>query len=58
MARFDEDSVRIFYSDHADKPYFPQIVQAMTADVVVGIEILGDNAIQAALRLAGPTNPA
>ena len=29
----------------------------MTADVVVGIEVLGDNAIQAVTRLAGPTNP-
>jgi len=30
----------------------------MTSDVVVGIEVLGDNAIQASIRLAGPTNPA
>lgn len=30
----------------------------MTSDVVVGIEVLGDNAVQAAVRLAGPTNPA
>ena len=30
----------------------------MTADVVIGIEILGDNAIEAMTRLAGPTNPA
>lgn len=58
MVRFNEELVRTFYQDHVDKPYFPQIVQTMTTDVVVGIEILGDNAIQAVIRLAGPTNPA
>lgn len=26
MARFDEELVRGFYLEHADKPYFPQIV--------------------------------
>ena len=57
MARFNEELVGQFYSEHTDKPYFPQIVQAMTADVVIGVEILGDNAIQAVTRLAGPTNP-
>lgn len=29
----------------------------MTSDVVVGIEIAGENAIQAIRQLAGPTNP-
>ena len=57
MARFDEGLVRMFYAEHSDKPYFGQILQAMTADVVVGLELLGDNAIEAAKRLAGPTNP-
>lgn len=57
MARFDEEMVRSFYLEHADKPFFPQIVQAMTADVVIGVEILGDKAIEACTRLAGPTNP-
>ena len=57
MVRFNEELVRGFYPEHVDKPYFPQIVQTMTSDVVVGIEILGDNALQAAIRLAGPTNP-
>ena len=58
MVRFNAELVSIFYQDHANKPYFPQIVQTMTSDVVIGIEILGDNAIEAVTRLAGPTNPA
>jgi len=58
MVRFTPGLVRTFYSEHAEKHYFPQIEQAMTADVVIGIEVLGDNSIQAAVRLAGPTNPA
>lgn len=45
MLRPTPQLVSSFYSEHADKPYFPQILQAMTADVVIGIEVLGDNAI-------------
>ena len=26
MVRFNEELVRTFYQEHADKPYFPQIV--------------------------------
>ena len=45
MVRFTPELVRSFYAEHSDKPYFPQIEQAMTADVVIGIEIIGDNSI-------------
>lgn len=46
MVRFNAELVRDFYAEHIEKPYFPQIEESMTADVVVGLEILGNNVIQ------------
>lgn len=45
MVRFNEAMVAQFYSEHVSKPYYPQILQMMTADVVVGIEAVGDNVL-------------
>ena len=46
MARFNDAMVGEFYKEHVAKPYYPQILQMMTADVVVGIEAVGDNVLQ------------
>ena len=46
MIRFNQELVRDFYAEHVSKPYFAQIEQSMTADVVVGLEVLGNNVIQ------------
>ena len=46
MVRFNQELVRDFYAEHVSKPYFAQIEQSMTADVVVGLEVLGNNVIQ------------
>ena len=46
-----------FYSEHVQKPYYPQILTTMTADVVVGIEVVGNDVINKCQMLAGPTNP-
>ena len=45
MARFDNAMVGQFYSEHVQKPYYPQILSTMTADVVVGIEVVGNDVI-------------
>ena len=57
MARFDSSMVGNFYSEHVQKPYYPQILTTMTADVVVGIEVVGNDVINKCQMLAGPTNP-
>ena len=57
MARFDSSMVGNFYSEHVQKPYYPQILTTMTADVVVGIEVVGNDVINKCHMLAGPTNP-
>ena len=46
MVRFNEAMVAEFYREHVSKPYFPQILEMMTADVVVGIEAVGGNVLQ------------
>lgn len=57
MLRLTEQAVNVLYAEHVGKPYFYQLLQHMTSDVVVGVEVAGINAIQAIRSLAGPTNP-
>ena len=39
------------------KPYFREMIKFLTSDVVVGLEVVGDNSIERVKALAGPTNP-
>jgi len=57
MVKLDEQMVAELYQEHVGKPYFSQMVQFMTQDVVLGLEVVGQNAIQSMIDLAGPTNP-
>ncbi len=57
MLRLNEQSVSVLYREHVSKPYYKQLYSHMTSDVVIGIEVAGDNAINAIKTLAGPTNP-
>jgi nucleoside-diphosphate kinase len=57
MLRLNEQSVSVLYREHVGKPYYKQLYMHMTSDVVIGIEVAGDNALNAIKALAGPTNP-
>ncbi len=56
MSRFNRNTAEQFYSEHKDKPFFPNLQQFITSDVVVGMELVGDNAVQQWRSLIGPTN--
>ena len=56
MSKFTEDSSNDFYGEHKGKPFFPNLQSFITSDVVVGMELVADNAIDKWRQLIGPTN--
>lgn len=57
MLKMTEEMVGMLYPEHIPRPYFGAMVQFLTSDVVIGIEVVGENSIEALKRVAGPTNP-
>lgn len=57
MDRITEDVAREHYRHHADKPFFPGLLQAITAGPVVMAVLEGPNAIKHVRNLVGATNP-
>lgn len=45
-----------FYQEHRGKPFFSDLTAYMSSDVVTGMELVADNAIQKFRDVMGPTN--
>ena len=56
MSKFTPATAEVFYGEHRDKPFFPNLRQFITSDVVVGMELVAENAIDKWRTLIGPTN--
>jgi len=56
MSRFTKASAEQFYGEHKNKPFFPNLQQFITSDVVIGMELLGVNSVAAWRSIIGPTN--
>lgn len=56
MSRFTESSAGEFYGEHKGKPFYPNLQSFVTSDVVVGMEIVADQAVDKWRALIGPTN--
>ena len=56
MSRFNEMSSGEFYGEHKGKAFFPNLQNFITSDVVVGMELVAENAIDKWRSLIGPTN--
>jgi nucleoside-diphosphate kinase len=56
MSRFNRATSEQFYGEHKDKPFFPNLQQFITSDVVIGMELIGNGAVQSWRNLIGPTN--
>ena len=56
MTRFDETTAELFYGEHKGKSFYQNLVEFVTSDVVVGMELVRENAIKAWRQLLGPTN--
>jgi nucleoside-diphosphate kinase len=58
MSRFTPATASVFYGEHKAKPFFPNLQQFICSDVVVGMELVAENAIDKWRQLIGPTNTA
>lgn len=57
VKEISEDVARVHYGHHADKPFFGELIEAITAGpVVIGV-LEGVNAIQHVRNLIGATDP-
>ena len=45
MSRFTNATAGDFYSEHKGKPFYPNLQKFITSDVVVGMELVADNAV-------------
>lgn len=48
----------VWYAHHKDKPFFPSLVEQMTARPIVAMVVAGEGAIQKVFDICGPTDPA
>lgn len=55
--RITEEVARVHYGHHADKPFFPGLLEAITAGPVVMAVLEGPNAIAHVRNLIGATDP-
>jgi nucleoside-diphosphate kinase len=56
MFQFDEDSAGQFYGEHKGKGFYPTLINFMTSDFSVGMELLAPNVITKWRKFIGPTN--
>ncbi len=57
LMRIDQELAHRHYGEHADKPFFGELVSFITSGEVVVARVAGEQAISAVRTLMGPTNP-
>lgn len=57
MIKFTPETASQFYSEHVGKPFYHGLVDFMTSDVCIGMELVRENAISHWRNVIGPTNP-
>ena len=57
MIKFTPETAAEFYGEHVGKPFYQGLVDFMTSDVSVAMELVRENAISHWRNLIGPTNP-
>ena len=55
MTRFTPESAGHFYGEHKGKPFFNGLMDFVTSDVVTGIELVAENAVEKWRQTIGPT---
>jgi nucleoside-diphosphate kinase len=58
MMRIDRDLAERHYAEHAEKPFFGELVDFITSGDVVVARVEGDQAVSVVRELMGPTDPA
>ncbi len=57
MVRLSKEEAQKFYSVHASRPFYGELVNYVTSGPVVAFVLKGDNAVQKARDLIGATDP-
>ena len=57
MLTIDEALARRHYSEHVDRPFFPELLEFITKGPVVAMEWAGESAVSVARSLMGATDP-
>jgi len=53
----DEDIAREHYAEHAERPFFGELVAFITSGPLVAMVLEGEDAVRAARQVIGATNP-
>lgn len=56
MTRFSRDYAGEFYQEHKGKAFFDNLINFMTSDLIVGMELVHKDAIKSWREFIGPTN--
>ena len=57
MMRADEEIANLHYAEHAEKPFFGELVSFITGGPLVSMVLEGSEAVAAARQLIGATDP-
>jgi nucleoside-diphosphate kinase len=57
LMRADEDLANVHYAEHTDKPFFGELVSFITRGPLVAAVFEGHEAVDAARKVIGATNP-
>jgi nucleoside-diphosphate kinase len=57
LMRADKDLANVHYAEHADRPFFGELVQFITSGDLVAMVLEGPNAVNAARQVIGATDP-
>lgn len=57
MVQLTEEQAKGFYIEHAEKPFYEEVVEFMTSGPVILQVLEGENAIMANREIMGATNP-
>jgi len=56
MAKMTQAQARNFYAEHQGKPFYEDLTTFMSGDVVIGMELVAENAVAKWREVMGPTN--
>jgi nucleoside-diphosphate kinase len=57
LMRADKDLANTHYAEHADKPFFSELVEFITRGDLVALVLEGPHAVKAARQVIGATDP-
>lgn len=56
LFQFDEQTAGNFYGEHQGKAFYPTLINFMTSDYSLGLELIAQGAITKWRKFIGPTN--